>query len=146
MGVVHSHLVSQAFAYVAAACGFTTGANPLQYATVYVSADGGRSWQMHVLPGNGQPHFFTPTEALLLGIAQDYSEVLYRSRDGGRSWSPLAVQPAFAHDFVRQLAFLGSTAWAIDYGVSALGDPGANSIFRSDDMGQTWTNLHTVIR
>jgi photosystem II stability/assembly factor-like uncharacterized protein len=105
------------------------------------SLDGGRSWQVGVVPGAEglqfrDVHAFSAREAFVLSIGSGSASRIYATRDGGSSWT-LSFQNDDPQAFFDCLSF-----WDRRRGL-AFGDShdGEFTLLRTDDGGATWVRI-----
>jgi photosystem II stability/assembly factor-like uncharacterized protein len=102
------------------------------------TTDGGRSWQVGVVPGAEESDFrdvdaFDADTAYLLSIGEGEKSRIYKTTDGGRHWT-------LQYKCERPAAFFDAMAFRDrDHGV-ALSDPveGRFLVIKTDDGGKTW--------
>jgi len=123
--------------------------------TVYSTADGGATWQPHVLPGLPQPNPGTggkpippggldfayrthvtllPGSGVIAFVDYDVRGSAYTSFDGGKTWRAIALPPEETgySDFVYQ----DSTHWwAMRFG----------TLWKSSDAGQSWKHVGQLL-
>jgi photosystem II stability/assembly factor-like uncharacterized protein len=118
---------------VSAACGFTTGANPLQHPALYSSLDSGRSWSFNAVPETGDNQMISATAGFQLGLSADYTTSLYFTRDRGKTWQK--VYRSTAAGRVTSVQFLtDKVGWAlVEF------EKMTSVLSRTDDGGYTWT-------
>jgi photosystem II stability/assembly factor-like uncharacterized protein len=131
--------------FVNATTGWVTGTEPRDdFVWLYVTHDGGSTWQHQTLPlptqGNGvqvvaqPPKFFTASEGILPAIIDmpntPYTYI-YVTHDGGATWnftSPITA-PTNNFDFID-----------VNHGWAVSGDNN-NVLYTTSDGGQHWTKL-----
>ncbi len=132
--------------------GWVTGFAPVDgKAYLYVTRDGGRTWQEQSLPLPEElqsaqlttfpPRFFTAQDGILLVTLwhEQIVNAFYSTHDGGASWSapaPLTstIDVPLASDWVS-----GSEGWVL--AAPANGDTGVGQLYHTRDGGQSWTAL-----
>ena len=124
--------------------GFTTGANSLQEAAVYVTKDGGVTWTAHRLP-QAELHtdFVDAEHGWFVGLSDvggTLTRVLHVTRDGGQTWRAVSGPQDY---FDGDLSFVSPTAGFIA-APSIRGQPG--QFFKTTDGGATWIPLLAVVR
>lgn len=99
---------------------------------VYLSTDGGQTWQTSLTDTALTFSGISFSDALhgsAVGADDESSSVVYTTDDGGQTWSPTSVTGQ-----IRQLDVVSALrSWAIAH----VGD--ADVVVRSDDGGATWT-------
>jgi len=96
--------------------------------TLYVSENGGVTWQKRLLPDGLGPQAFLTSTAPGSGVLVSSSSPVEMTTDGGRSWQPLSTEPGF--DWIDLTSATGGWAAKPD-----------GSIWVSADGGRTWTEV-----
>ncbi|RHW75520.1 YCF48-related protein [Colwellia sp. RSH04] len=116
---------------------WVTGANN----TVFVSQDGGISWQDKSVKSSIITDFrdialFDSQTAIIMGAGSGELSVLYKTSDGGNSWQPMYQTP-HKQGFFDSIAF-----WDEKQGL-LMGDPidGYFVIKKTTDGGKTWQRI-----
>jgi len=116
---------------------WVTGSNN----SVFVSQDGGKSWQdksvkASVKTGFRDIELFDKNTAIVMGIGEGESSMLYKTVDGGNSWH-LLYQNMDKKGFFDSIAF-----WDRDNGL-LMGDPvdGYYVIKKTTDGGRSWRRI-----
>lgn len=113
------------------------------HGTVIRTVDGGKSWNVHQVPGAQYQDFrgiraFDAENAVIMstGNAEKGLATIYRTSDGGKTWT-LTFAPKTTGVFFDSIAF-----WDRKRGV-VLSDPvdGHFVMFRTADGGATWTQI-----
>lgn len=109
--------------------------------TVFVSQDGGSTWQNKSVPSTLEQDFrdialFDKNTAIVMGAGSGPLSTLYKTTDGGNSWQ-LLYQNTDKLGFFNSIAF-----WSKQQGL-LLGDPvdGFFVIKKTDDGGKTWRRI-----
>jgi len=109
--------------------------------TVYVSQDGGKTWQNRSVVANISTDFrdialFDNNTAIVMGAGEGQQSVLYKTSDAGLTWQLLLLNQA-AKGFFDAIAF-----WDRNTGL-LLGDPvdGYYVIKQTQDGGKTWRRI-----
>jgi photosystem II stability/assembly factor-like uncharacterized protein len=109
--------------------------------TVYVSQDGGQSWQNKSVKIGAVTDFrdialFDKNTAIVMGAGEGESSVLYKTIDGGSSWQPL-LQNIDDKGFFDAIAF-----WDKHTGL-LLGDPtdGYYTVLKTQNGGKSWRRI-----
>lgn len=103
-------------------------------AGIWLSPDGGDSWQQTLIPGEGESIFSLAHMGDGLVLAGGEGKI-FRSVDGGDFWETIFLPSAFpVRDFVRNSKGQLFLCTADYYDFTDWGD----GVFRSDDGGRTW--------
>ncbi|MFT6897620.1 MAG: photosystem II stability/assembly factor-like uncharacterized protein [Paraglaciecola sp.] len=109
--------------------------------SVFVSQDGGRSWQNKSVSFDGVTDFrdielFDKDTAIVMGVGSAEQSVLFKTVDGGDSWS-LLYQNDDKKGFFDSIAF-----WNNQQGL-LIGDPvdGYYVVKKTEDGGKTWRRI-----
>ena len=113
----------------------TTGRTPGR-SWLYTSADSGRSWILHALPGQ-------ETTVAMANASNGYASIgpsalttawLYRTGDGGRSWQPVPTNRTLYYAALDCVS--PSRCWALTPSPNGPNTP--SGIFETTDGGSTW--------
>lgn len=101
---------------------------------VLKTMDAGATWQTMTLPTRAEFGTVQFSRDGTKGLVAGSGGIAYRTQDSGRTWSPTIVGPT-PNPRIRAIAFQGTSqvGWAVD---------GSGKIFRSDDRGETWRQVH----
>jgi photosystem II stability/assembly factor-like uncharacterized protein len=109
--------------------------------SVFVSQDGGASWQNKSVSYDGVTDFrdiqlFDKHTAIVMGVGSAEQSVLFKTTDGGNTWS-LLYQNEDKAGFFDSIAF-----WNKQQGL-LIGDPvdGYYVVKKTDDGGKTWRRI-----
>jgi photosystem II stability/assembly factor-like uncharacterized protein len=117
--------------------GFSVGSQPVQGSDIYITHDGGTTWNStSLLPINASSADFLDVNH---GWVTDGS-VLYMTSDGGQHWTKIFSVTSNMPKF-QQLNFTSSwLGLAIAYTNS-----GAMVLLKTEDGGQTWTQVNYIV-
>jgi photosystem II stability/assembly factor-like uncharacterized protein len=112
---------------------------------LYISRDGGRSWEAHALPGQ-------ETKVAMLTASIGFANVgavvdsagaveaaapwLYRTADGGTSWQPVPANVQLPYSSLRCVS--ASRCWALS---QSLTSANSSALHETTDGGRTWSAL-----
>lgn len=110
---------------------------------VFVSQDGGKSWQdksltIELITDFRDIELFDANTAIVMGIGSGKSSVLYKTINGGNTWSLL-------YENQDELGFFDSIAFWDENNGLLMGDPvdGYYVIKRTTDGGKTWRRIQS---
>ncbi len=108
---------------------------------LYISRDGGRSWTIHSVPGQGTyVSMVTMSVGLASGAAVDpASPWLYRTMDGGTTWHPLTTNIQLASAALDCVSV--SRCWALTASPADL----STQLYETTDGGMTWSKTNARI-
>ncbi len=114
---------------------------------LYRSLDGGNTWQLlnTGMPAGTSIHSIVVVPQMPNTIIVATSKGIFRSTDGGNSWTP--ANSGLPHTNIHRLKGIQSDSlYYLFASLKTLGTPGDSTtfrggIFRSTDLGQTWTDI-----